>query len=72
MFWPFITSLVAFAIFMLVLALGMMLGRRKTQCSCKTAARVMAAKMPTRCGADDSPFRILDNDPGGCQCGDET
>ncbi|MBN1588809.1 MAG: hypothetical protein JW888_04775 [Pirellulales bacterium] len=71
MFWSLLASFVAFAVFMVVLALGMMLGRRKTECSCKTTARVMAAKAPQRKN-DGSPFPILDNDAGGgCPCGDE-
>jgi hypothetical protein len=40
------------------------------QCSCKTAARVMAVTAPRRESTDDdSPFKILNNDGGGCDCG---
>jgi len=69
--WTFAASFTAFGALMLILALGTILGYRKMQCSCKTTARVMAAKAPRRRGADDSPFKILDNDAGGCRCGDD-
>jgi len=70
--WIFLASFIALGVFMLMLALGVLLGRRKTrkqECSCKAAARVMAAKDPLRpSAASNSPFKILENDSAGCQC----
>ncbi|NLE39282.1 MAG: hypothetical protein GX621_14760 [Pirellulaceae bacterium] len=44
MFEVFLVTLAALTVFMLALGLGAMLGRRKRECSCRTAARIMATK----------------------------
>ena len=71
MFWTFLATFVVLAAFMLILALGTILGRRKRECSCKLAARIMTAKTsPDRAratnAAADSPLKILDQHVG-CQ-----
>lgn len=74
--WTFLATFIALALFMFVLALGILLGRRKTrkpECSCKAAARVMAAAKRPQAGnspadASPSPFVILDEHSTGCQC----
>ena len=73
MFWTFLTTFVVLAVFMLVLGLGMMLGRRKRECSCKMAARIMAAKTQPQRSAptNDSLLQVLNKDSSGCQCGDD-
>ncbi|MBN2217647.1 MAG: hypothetical protein JW719_09765 [Pirellulales bacterium] len=74
--WMFLATFITLALFMLVLALGILLGRHKTrkqECSCKATARVMAAAKRPQAGdppadASRSPFVILDGHSTGCQC----
>jgi hypothetical protein len=72
MFWTFLATFVVFAVFMLALGLNVLVGRRKRECSCGAAKRMMANR--TRANRQgngenkpDSPLKILDQD-GGCSC----
>jgi len=44
MLGTFLITLAVLVAFMFALGLGTMLGRRRRECSCKAAARIMAAK----------------------------
>jgi hypothetical protein len=44
MFWTFLATFVVLVAFMLTLALGTIVGRRKRECSCELAAQIVTAK----------------------------
>ena len=69
MFWTFLATFVVLAAFMLILALRTIVGRRKRECSCELAARIMTAKTSSdraraTTAATDSPLKILDQNVG--------
>jgi len=72
MFWTFLATFVILIAFMFALALGTLLGRRKRECSCKTAARIMATQIKGQKNnanqATDSPLNILDQEESCQQC----
>jgi hypothetical protein len=75
MFWTFLATFVVLAAFMLILALGTIVGRRKRECSCKLAAQIMMAKTSSdraraTHAATDSPLKILDQNVG-CQANNQ-